>query len=91
MVGEKNRSQFIQPSSEGEGVRGFGKIVDMVCVGSMVPVHKEEYSREILCVDAVKRRAARFVCDDCSRCSSASGMLTLLGRQNLELHRKVKT
>ena len=34
----------MQPSSEGEGAHGSGKISDRVCIGSMVPVHKEGYS-----------------------------------------------
>ena len=45
--------------------------------------------KDIICVESVQRRAARFVCNDYCRSSSVSTMLSNLGWQDLETRRKI--
>ena len=45
--------------------------------------------KDIICVESIQRRAARFVCNDYCRSSSLNTMLSNLGRQDLETRRKI--
>ena len=45
--------------------------------------------KDIICVESIQRRAARFVCNDYCRSSSVNTMLSNLGRQDLETRRKI--
>ena len=45
--------------------------------------------KDIICVESVQRRAARFVCNDYCRSSSLNTVLSNLGRQDLETRRKI--
>ena len=45
--------------------------------------------KDIICVESVQRRAARFVCNDYCHSSSVNTMLSNLGRQDLETCRKI--
>ena len=45
--------------------------------------------KDIICVESVQRRAARFVCNDYCRSSSVNTMLSNLGWQDLETRRKI--
>ena len=46
-------------------------------------------NHNIICVESVQRRAARFVCNDYCRSSSVNTMLSNLGWQDLETRRKI--
>ena len=45
--------------------------------------------KDIICVESIQRRAARFVCNDYCRSSSLNTMLSNLGRQDLETRRRI--
>ena len=45
--------------------------------------------KDIICVESVQRRAARFVCNDYCRSSNVNTMLSNLGWQDLETRRKI--
>ena len=45
--------------------------------------------KDIVCVESVQRRAARFVCNDYCRSSSVNTMLSNLGWQDLETRTKI--
>ena len=45
--------------------------------------------KDIICVESVQRRAARFVCTDYCRSSSFNTMLSNLGWQDLETRTKI--
>ena len=45
--------------------------------------------KDIICVESVQRRAARFVCNDYCRCFSVNTMLSNLGWHDLETRRKI--
>ena len=45
--------------------------------------------KDIICIESVQRRAARFVCNDYCRTSSVNTMLSNLGWQDLETRTKI--
>ena len=45
--------------------------------------------KDIICVESIQRRAARFVCTDYCRSSSLNTVLSNFGRQDLETRRKI--
>ena len=53
-----------------------------------VRLHRLE-SIDIICVESVQRRAARFVCNNSCRSSSVNTILSNLGGQDLKTRRKI--
>ena len=76
LCGKPNDSLAILPPSE----RSFF----LTEYGSVACTQKD-----IICVESIQRRAARFVCNDYCRSSSVNTMLSKLGRQDLETRRKI--
>ena len=59
-------------------------------VGRLESVAWSPYTqKDIICVESIQRRAARFVCTDYCRSSSLNTVLSNFGRQDLETRRKI--
>ena len=68
--------------------RAYLSLVRPVCEYSSV-AWSPYTQKDIICVESVQRRAARFVCNDYCRSSSVNTMLSNLGWQGLETRRKI--
>ena len=68
--------------------RAYLSLVRPVCEYSSV-AWSPYTQKDIICVESVQRRAARFVCNDYCRSSSVNTILSNLGWQDLETRGKI--
>ena len=69
---------ILPPSERSSFITEYGSVAWSPCT-----------QKDIICVESIQRRAARFVCTDYCRSSSLNTVLSNFGRQDLETRRKI--